>query len=61
MERCPLCSAQIKSGVLEHLEGDHRRTEFEARKLMERAAAGTLGWDPETKKKREISRERASS
>jgi hypothetical protein len=31
---------------------DHRRTEVEARALMVRSVEETLGWDPETKKKR---------
>jgi hypothetical protein len=41
-----------RDGVIKHLEVDHRRTETKALALMERSAEGTLGWDPETKKKK---------
>jgi hypothetical protein len=39
------------SGIFEHLKREHRRTEAEARALLERDAEGTLGWDPEIKKR----------
>jgi hypothetical protein len=52
VERCPLCSARIDRNVLEHLQHDHGRTEGEARALVVRSVEGTLGWDPETKKKK---------
>src|SRR5260370_21873858 len=50
--RCPLCWALTRRGAIEHLKAAHRRTEIEAREIMERTAEGTLGWDPETRKKR---------
>lgn len=52
--RCPLCSATVACGVIEHLKSDHRRTETEARALMERVIEGTLGWDPQVKKQKQI-------
>ena len=52
--RCPLCSSIAKLGVFEHLKNEHRRTEAEARALMERQMEGTLGWDPEVKKSKQI-------
>jgi hypothetical protein len=50
--RCPLCWAPTTLGVIKHLKVDHHRTEIEALALLERNAQGTLGWDPELKKKR---------
>ena len=50
--RCPLCWAVSRHGVIEHLKATHRRTEIEAQQIMERNAQGTLGWDPEIRKKR---------
>jgi hypothetical protein len=52
--RCPLCSSIKKLGVFEHLRSEHRRTEAEARALLERQMEGTLGWDPEVKKRKQI-------
>jgi hypothetical protein len=52
--RCPLCSSITRRGVIEHLTSEHRRTEAEARALMEREMEGTLGWDPEIKKSKQI-------
>ena len=49
--RCPLCHSGSVSSVIEHLTSVHRRTEAEARALMEREMEGTLGWDPEVKKR----------
>jgi len=46
-QRCPLCQIRAEQGVLEHLRRDHRRTEAEARALMERYRDGTLGWNAE--------------
>ncbi len=50
--RCPLCCARTKHGVIKHLKVDHQRTEIDAREIMARSAEGTLGWDPEIRKKR---------
>jgi hypothetical protein len=52
VDRCPLCCARTKHGVIVHLKLDHRRTEIETHEIMERNAEGTLGWDPEIKKKK---------
>jgi hypothetical protein len=52
IDTCPLCSATNERSILHHPRLDHRRTEAEARLLLERSAEGTLGWDPETKKNR---------
>ena len=52
VDRCPLCCTRTKHGVIVHLRVDHRRTEIEAYEIMERNAEGTLGWDPEIKKKK---------
>jgi len=49
--RCPLCHSSSASSVIRHLTSVHRRTEAEARELMEREMEGTLGWDPEVKKR----------
>ncbi|MGO9603703.1 MAG: hypothetical protein ACLQAT_09955 [Candidatus Binataceae bacterium] len=54
MNRCPLCSAITNLGVIQHLTKEHRRTEAEARALLERQMEGTLGWDPETKKRKQL-------
>jgi hypothetical protein len=54
LRRCPLCSTTALSGIFEHLRREHRRTEAEARALMERDMEGTLGWDPEIKKRKQI-------
>jgi hypothetical protein len=51
---CPLCSATTGSNIIEHLKTEHRRTEAEARALMEREMEGTLGWDPEIRKRKLI-------
>ena len=51
-KKCPLCWAPTMLGVIKHLKVDHHRTEIEALALMERSAQGTLGWEPELKKKR---------
>jgi hypothetical protein len=51
---CPLCSATTGISIIEHLKTEHRRTEAEAHALMEREMEGTLGWDPETKKRKLI-------
>jgi len=51
-KRCPLCYVKLDSGVMDHLQRDHRRTDAEARELLERSVEGTLGWDPEVKKKK---------
>ncbi len=51
-QRCPLCQIRAEQGVLEHLRRDHRRTEAEARVLMERYRLGTLGWNAEGRKER---------
>ena len=51
---CPLCFASTGSNVIEHLKTEHRRTEAEAHALMEREMEGTLGWDPEIKKRKLI-------
>ncbi len=48
---CPLCSASTGSDIIEHIKTEHRRTEAEAHALMEREMEGTLGWDPEIKKR----------
>jgi len=53
-KRCPLCSAIAAVEVIEHLKREHRRTEAEARVLLERAMEGTLGWDPEIKKRKSM-------
>ncbi len=55
-KRCPLCWAPTTLGVIKHLKVEHRRTEIEALALMERSAQGTLGWDPELRKKRAAQR-----
>jgi hypothetical protein len=52
VDRCPLCWARTKYGVIAHLKVDHRRTEIEVHEIMERNAEGTLGWDPEVKRKK---------
>jgi len=57
--RCPLCNIQPANGVIEHLEHDHRRTDDEARALLERSMEGTLGWDPETRKRKNLLSARA--
>jgi hypothetical protein len=44
-ERCPLCYAFTRSGAVEHLVRDHRRTYAEACVLFEHSKAGTLGWN----------------
>ena len=36
--RCPLCSATVACGVIEHLRSDHHRTEAEARALDQELA-----------------------
>ncbi len=54
LNRCPLCSAITNLGVIQHLTKEHRRTEAEARALLERQMEGTLGWDPETKKRKQL-------
>jgi hypothetical protein len=51
-KRCPLCWAPTRHGVIRHLMVDHRRTEIEALALLERSAKGTLGWDPEVRRKK---------
>jgi len=51
---CPLCSATTGSSIIEHLKTEHRRTEAEAHALLEREMEGTLGWDPEIKKRKLI-------
>ena len=43
--RCPLCYISVECGVIDHLRRDHRRTEFEARTLVERSKEGILGWN----------------
>ncbi len=45
--RCPLCWARAEYGVVEHLRRDHRRSEIEARVLLERTNEGSLGWNEE--------------
>ncbi len=52
-KRCPLCSGTVKDSMIKHLTSDHRRTEVEARALLQRSVEGTLGWDPEAKKRKE--------
>jgi hypothetical protein len=52
-KRCPLCSAIAAVEMIEHLKKEHRRTEAEARTLIERELEGTLGWDPEVKKRKQ--------
>ena len=42
-ERCPLCYACTRYGVIEHLERDHRRSYADACVLVERSKEGTLG------------------
>jgi hypothetical protein len=49
---CPLCWIKPECAVIEHLRRDHRRTEVEARKLLERANEGSLGWNAEGRKRR---------
>ncbi len=50
--RCPLCSGTvITCSLIQHLINEHRRTEPEARIVLHRSVEGTLGWDPEAKKK----------
>ena len=49
---CPLCSAAAEIEIIEHLKREHRRTEAEAHAVMEREMEGTLGWDPELKKRK---------
>jgi hypothetical protein len=51
--RCPLCWISPECGVIEHLRRDHRRSEVEARALMERYKDGTLGWNAESRKGRQ--------
>jgi hypothetical protein len=51
---CPLCSASTGISIIEHLKTEHRRTEAAAHALMEREMEGTLGWDPEIKKRKLI-------
>jgi hypothetical protein len=51
VRRCPLCWVRPESGVIEHLRWDHRRSEVEARKLLERTNEGGLGWNAEGRKK----------
>lgn len=51
-KRCPLCNVRLESGVINHLQRDHRRTYDDARALLERSVEGTLGWDPEVKKRK---------
>ena len=51
-KRCPLCYVKLDSGVIVHLQRDHRRTDAEARELLQRSVESTLGWDPEIKKKK---------
>ena len=51
---CPLCSANAGIEIIEHLKREHRRTEAEAHAVMEREMEGTLGWDPEIKKRKLI-------
>jgi len=52
--RCPLCSAIAAVEIIEHLKREHRRTEAEARVLIERQIEGTLGWDPAIKKRKQM-------
>jgi len=40
--RCPLCYISVECGVIDHLRRDHRRTEFEARALVERRRGKSL-------------------
>ena len=50
--QCPLCWIRPESGVVEHLRRDHRRSEVEARALLERTNEGSLGWNAEGRKRR---------
>ena len=49
--QCPLCWIRPESGVVEHLRRDHRRSEVEARALLERTNEGSLGWNVEGRKR----------
>ena len=49
--RCPLCWVRAEYGVIEHLRRDHRRSEVEARALLERINEGSLGWNAEGRKR----------
>lgn len=51
-KRCPLCYVRLERGVINHPQRDHHRTYDEARALLERSVEGTLGWDPEVKKRK---------
>lgn len=52
LKRCPLCYVRLERSVIDHLQRDHRRSYDDARALLERVVEGTLGWDPEVKKKK---------
>jgi len=52
--RCPLCYISVEYGVIDHLGRDHRRTEFEARALVERSKEGSLGWNAEGRRGRVV-------
>ena len=49
---CPLCSGAVTRSLIQHLITDHRRTEPEASALLYRSIEGTLGWDPEARKRK---------
>ncbi len=51
VKRCPLCWIRPESGVIEHLLRDHRRSEIEARILLERVDQGSLGRNAEGRKR----------
>jgi hypothetical protein len=49
--QCPLCWVRAECGIIEHLRRDHRRSEVEARALLERTNEGSLGWNAEGRKR----------
>ena len=51
VRRCPLCWVRPESGVIEHLRRDHRRSEIEARTLLEGTNEVGLGWNAKGRKK----------
>jgi hypothetical protein len=52
-QRCPLCYIRAEYGVIDHLRRDHRRSEIEARTLVERSREGSLGWNAESWRERQ--------